>query len=161
MCLCTSSFPGCVWEAKRGTHSSRYFTQNKMLHHAHRAELLPLVVLWPCTSDRSLSSKKWTRGLKSNTSHFFKVLNQIAQVHPILEVMSLSFYPQIRGWNRVFADGSGRVRRGNRGVRHQPFLLPSGPIWDWHPGMKTCWTSSSLSSSARTLKWNQAMQLCT
>lgn len=125
------------------------------------AELLPLVVLWPCTSDRSLSSKKWTRGLKSNTSHFFKVLNQIAQVHPILEVMSLSFYPQIRGWNRVFADGSGRVRRGNRGVRHQPFLLPSGPIWDWHPGMKTCWTSSSSSSSARTLKWNQAMQLCT
>ena len=60
--------------------------------------------------------------------------------------MSLSFYPQIRGWNRVFADGSGRVRRGNRGVRHQPFLLPSGPIWDWHPRMKPCRISSSSSS---------------
>ena len=98
-------------------------------------------------------------GLKSNASH--KVLSQTTQVHPVLEVMSLSFYPQIRGWNRVFADGSGRVWRGNRGVRHQPFLLPSGPIWDWHPRMKPCRMSSSSSSPVRTLKWNQAMQLCT
>ena len=134
-------------------------TLHKTRSYITLSELLPLVVLWPCTTNWSLSSKECTQGLKSNASHFFKVLNQTAQVHLVLEVMSLSFYPQIRGWNRVFANGSGRVRRGNRGVRHQPFLLPSGPIWDWHPGMKTCWTSSLSSLPARTLKWNQAMHI--
>lgn len=46
-------------------------------------------------------------------------------------------YVQVRGWNRLFANGSRCVWRGNRSICHQPFLLPSGPIWDWHPGMRS------------------------
>lgn len=53
--------------------------------------------------------------------------------------MCLFFCCQIWGWNRVFADGSRRVWRGNRSVRHQPFILPFGAIWNWHPGMKNMW----------------------
>lgn len=41
------------------------------------------------------------------------------------------------GWNGVFGNGSRCVWRGNRSVCHQPVLLPSGPIWNWHPGMRT------------------------
>lgn len=57
-------------------------------------------------------------------------------VQSVRRVTCLWFHWQLRGWNRVFADGSRRVWRGNGSVCHQPFLLPSGAIWNRHPGMK-------------------------
>lgn len=58
--------------------------------------------------------------------------------------MCLSFYWQVRGWSRVSANGNRCVWRGHRSVCHQPFLLPSGPIWNRHPGMRNLHNSGSL-----------------
>lgn len=45
---------------------------------------------------------------------------------------------QIRGGKRLSPHGVRRVLPGCGGVRHQPLLLPPGPVWDRHPGMTTC-----------------------
>lgn len=56
----------------------------------------------------------------------------VSTISPFISCLLAS---QIRGRERLPPRGGRRVRPGRRGVRHQPVLLPPGPLRDRHPGM--------------------------
>lgn len=140
--LNTSSFPGCVCVSETREEHIPLATEQDLFNFSPHSigQKKPLSLV---NTARFSHPNQLTGGPSSPQSN-----------------VSFDFVRQVRGRSRVPARGGRRVRWGCRSLRHQPFLLPPGAIWNRHLGMRNwpTWTPTT-PRGRNALKWSCAMAI--